>query len=376
MVRNNPLDMSAAMCGRSLQGFGPALVFALCSAAASARSETAEHPLAPRFDGASILYASTVEFDEALLLTDKLDRNARKAAGVAGWMSVEGKVSKWRYELPAGRSSLEAFRQRQAGLLAKGFEPLFACVDLACMTSDAREPDIHMIGAFVDSDNRNPIIYYDRARYALFRLSEPRREVHVAVLVGEREQRTSEFVELVEKRAAESPAVAPPTPPTPPPTPPTPALVPPAPAAPAPENSAEATKPPVPATAPAPSADEMRAGLARHGAFDLHSILFDYAADTLRPEAGASIAEIARLLRESPDLKLKVIGHTDDRGGAAYNRDLSRRRAAAVARALVAEHGVAPERLSSSGEGFDRPVASNATEEGRAANRRVELARE
>ena len=369
MVRN-PLDMSAAMCGKSLQGFGATLVFALCSAASSARSETAEHPLAPRFDGASILYASTVEFDEALLLTDKLDRNARKAAGVAGWTSVEGKVSKWRYELPAGRSSLEAFRQRQAGLLAKGFEPLFACVDLACMTSDARESDIHMIGAFVDSDNRNPIIYYDRARYALFRLSEPRREVHVAVLVGEREQRASEFVELVERLAAESPAVAPPPPPPPP------APVPPAPVAPAPEASSEAPNPPAPATAPAPSADDMRAGLARHGAFDLHSILFDYAADTLRPEAGASIAEIARLLRESPDLKLKVIGHTDDRGGAAYNRDLSRRRAAAVARGPVAEHGVAPERLSSSGEGFDRPVASNATEEGRAANRRVELARE
>ena len=65
-------------------------------------------------------------------------------------------------------------------------------------------------------------------------------------------------------------------------------------------------------------------------------------------------------------------GHTDARGGAPYNRALSQRRAAAVVTALV-KRGVPAERLVAQGFGPDRPVADNATAEGRAKNRRVEL---
>jgi OmpA-OmpF porin, OOP family len=83
---------------------------------------------------------------------------------------------------------------------------------------------------------------------------------------------------------------------------------------------------------------------------------------------------IAKVLREHPELeRVRVEGHTDDRGAAAYNRGLSRRRADAVMRWLVERGKIEPARLESVGVGPDRPIAGNDTVEGRQSNRRVEL---
>lgn len=72
-------------------------------------------------------------------------------------------------------------------------------------------------------------------------------------------------------------------------------------------------------------------------------------------------------------LKIKVVGHTDNRGSADYNQNLSHRRAAGVVAVLTREYGIAADRLSSDGAGAGSPTASNDDEEGRAKNRRVEL---
>ena len=82
---------------------------------------------------------------------------------------------------------------------------------------------------------------------------------------------------------------------------------------------------------------------------------------------------MGRLLEENPQLKVYVVGHTDNVGGVSYNMDLSQRRAEAVVSALTGRYGVDPGRLLSQGVGPFAPVASNRTEEGRAENRRVEL---
>ena len=67
-----------------------------------------------------------------------------------------------------------------------------------------------------------------------------------------------------------------------------------------------------------------------------------------------------------------MIGHTDNTGAAAYNQDLSQRRAQAVASVLI-NAGVGPQRIRSIGRGEDQPVASNLTPQGQAQNRRVEI---
>ena len=109
---------------------------------------------------------------------------------------------------------------------------------------------------------------------------------------------------------------------------------------------------------------------------DIYGIYFDFASDQLKPESTPVLEEIAGVLKDNPDWKLTVSGHTDNVGGDAYNLDLSKRRAAAVKQALVTQYQVAPERLSTDGFGASRPVDTNDTLAGRARNRRVELTRE
>jgi outer membrane protein OmpA-like peptidoglycan-associated protein len=102
-------------------------------------------------------------------------------------------------------------------------------------------------------------------------------------------------------------------------------------------------------------------------------ILFDLDRAVIRPEAMATIAEVARTLVDHPEItRLEVQGHTDDSGGSAYNQTLSERRARAVRQALI-ERGVEPERLVAKGYGQSRPVTPNVDAESRAANRRVEF---
>ncbi|MGI4886715.1 MAG: OmpA family protein [Janthinobacterium lividum] len=99
---------------------------------------------------------------------------------------------------------------------------------------------------------------------------------------------------------------------------------------------------------------------------------FDTDKATLRPDAQPTLAEVLKLLEQSPGLRLAVQGHTDNAGTPAHNQQLSEARARAVVAAL-AQGGTAPDRLLAAGFGQTRPVAPNATEAGRAQNRRVEL---
>ncbi|HEX4854809.1 OmpA family protein [Arenimonas sp.] len=103
-------------------------------------------------------------------------------------------------------------------------------------------------------------------------------------------------------------------------------------------------------------------------------INFDVDKATLRPDAAAVVTEIHSLLSNDPALRLSIDGHTDSTGTAERNRELSRQRAEAVQAALVAK-GIAADRLQAQGFGPDQPLADNATEDGRAKNRRVELVR-
>lgn len=116
--------------------------------------------------------------------------------------------------------------------------------------------------------------------------------------------------------------------------------------------------------------------LAESGRADVYSIYFTFNSDVIRTESEPTLKEIADVLKRHPDWKLGVNGHTDGIGGDDYNLDLSKRRAAAVRTALVTRYGVAAARLSASGFGKTQPKDTNATLEGRAKNRRVELVKQ
>ncbi len=113
--------------------------------------------------------------------------------------------------------------------------------------------------------------------------------------------------------------------------------------------------------------------LAQDGHVATQGIYFDTGSDRVRPESTPTLKEIAAMLTEHAELKLRIDGHTDNVGAAAANQSLSDRRAAAVRQTLIDSFGVDGARLTSKGWGATKPVAGNDTPEGRQNNRRVEL---
>jgi outer membrane protein OmpA-like peptidoglycan-associated protein len=116
--------------------------------------------------------------------------------------------------------------------------------------------------------------------------------------------------------------------------------------------------------------------LEKTGRAKVYDLYFDFRSDQLRPESDKVLKEIAAVMREHPDWKLSIEGNTDNIGGEAYNLDLSKRRAAAVKAALVADYNIASDHLSTTGFGLSHPIDTNDTMEGRARNRRVEIAKQ
>ena len=121
------------------------------------------------------------------------------------------------------------------------------------------------------------------------------------------------------------------------------------------------------------AASAVEESLAKTGKAEIYDIYFDFNSAVIRSESEPSLKQIATVLQRHPDWKLDASGHTDAIGGDKANLELSRQRAAAVKDALTRRYQVNPQRLTTSGYGAARPQDSNATLEGRARNRRVEL---
>jgi outer membrane protein OmpA-like peptidoglycan-associated protein len=121
------------------------------------------------------------------------------------------------------------------------------------------------------------------------------------------------------------------------------------------------------------TAMELAKALNDTGSVALHNIQFDTGQATITPASSSVLAPVGELLKDDPALRLEIQGHTDNVGGAAANLRLSQERAAAVKAYLVQNFGIAADRLTTAGFGDTKPVADNASDAGRAQNRRVEL---
>ncbi|HSV96868.1 MAG TPA: OmpA family protein [Spirochaetota bacterium] len=104
----------------------------------------------------------------------------------------------------------------------------------------------------------------------------------------------------------------------------------------------------------------------------MDSIYFEIDRAYLKKESLDVLDRVAAILKKNPSMKIEVRGHTDSTGERAHNQRLSERRADAVAEYMI-KNGISPERLSAVGFGADKPIASNANEDGRKKNRRTEL---
>lgn len=278
-----------------------------------------DHPLVSRYPGSTLRERDDEAFTDYVRIIG-FNRGAVRTE------TAEGRLTRIRYGNPAGRATLEIIRNYRDALVAKGLRVDWECAGRDACGSTAR----HGGGRGWNGINGlNPGIAND-VRYFTGRI--PARDggqVVVAVAV------TPAYTDLhvLEGAAMDSGLVE-------------------------------------------VSAQSLAAGLASEGKVTVPGIFFDTGKDTLTPASDDALSQVAALMRAQPALRLRVVGHTDDQGSAAGNMSLSQRRAERVRDALVQRYGIAPGRLTAQGAGSLAPVASNATEEGRARNRRVELVKQ
>jgi len=269
-----------------------------------------------RFGGSAITGYQVKDFDAARLqaapFQDGKPADARR---------LEGRITRIAYRTNPGPSILEVARNFETQLGKAGFEKLLACDTDACGGIP-----------FTEAVDTLPVpqMWVDGFNYHYFagRRADGGRETYASVLVSENNKDITAQLIVAELGTIEDKMV---------------------------------------------NAAQMAKGLGETGHIALYGIYFDTDKAVLKPESRPTLEQIGKLLGSQPQLNVFIVGHTDNQGAYDYNLDLSRRRAEAIAAELVKSYRIAQPRLRTAGLGFLAPVGSNATEAGRALNRRVEL---
>ncbi len=277
---------------------------------------SADHPLVSRYPGSYISEYRVAAFDEFTLPLGRIKEDGVLAKS----QHLEGKITYIVYEPPEQRSMLEIYRNYESALKGAGFQILFTCADAQGCGVGGRT-----LWAAIGNENVPA-----HTRILSGRLSRPEGDAYVSLLIWEWGMQNHIELYVVETKPMESGLIT-------------------------------------------VNAAVLATDITRSGHSAVYGIYFDTGKAEIKPESDAAIQEVARLLNQNPKLRLLVVGHTDNVGTLASNMDLSKRRAAAVVEVLTARHSIAATRLVALGDGPSAPVASNATEQGRAKNRRVEL---
>jgi outer membrane protein OmpA-like peptidoglycan-associated protein len=320
-----------------------------------------DHPRLKRFEGSLIVSYESKAYDTLTLPLSRLEvqeqRNARnrRVLRAAQERSAEGAYTRIIYLIPEGRSPLEILRNYQQEITESGGSMLYECNGIECggkltgnWSSTGSNPGLlsylypeekvispqRSVGWCASSmpltEQRYSVLERakdgDETLYSILTYQEGERLNLCPRFVG----RTFALVQILERKAREQKMVT-------------------------------------------VSAKEMRQALDTSGRVALYGIYFDYDQAVVKPDSGPMLDEIARLLRENPQLSVLIVGHTDSQGKFEYNIGLSERRARAVVEVLQTKHGIPATRMRPVGAGMIAPTASNDNEEGRAQNRRVEL---
>lgn len=244
-----------------------------------------------------------------------VDPKAASDSEVLKSLVVEGNLTRLAYENPKDRSAAEIFANYVEGLTAGGYKILFQCAAAECGPSYASSRWGRITGLRYFTPNM---------RYVAARHSKDGKDIYVAVLIAPLRHE----VDVLETADMERGLV---------------------------------------------TAKALSDGLLLNGRAVLDGLFFDTDKSTLKPESKPALDIIAKFLADNPALNVYIVGHTDRVGALNYNLALSRDRAAAVVKALTTDYKIAPARLQAHGVGPLSPDKSNASDDGRASNRRVEM---
>lgn len=297
-----------------------------------------------RYAGSVLVYRDDVAYDELKFPSGKV----RDVAEAYPALARAGKRVALQYTLPNSRSALEVVRnyQQQAG--GEGFQTVFECVGDAC-GSGSGLLNATIVGTILPTNFAAQVgdssaaacgaYYVSPIRYALLEnkvsgvalaVAAATPEISSTYCAGAFNKQTTVWVVRVEPKAREERMIT-------------------------------------------LSASDMSKSIDADGRVALYGIFFDTGKADIKAESKASLDQIGELMKQRPDLKLHVVGHTDNVGGVDSNMALSKRRAESVVAALANNYSVNRARLTGNGVASLAPVKTNTTEEGRAKNRRVEL---
>ncbi len=286
---------------------------------AAARSTDKDHPLVKRLPGARIVggSGSVRDLDQYWLVLGKMtgDGQAEK------YQVLEGKWTRFTYSNPENRTVLEVYRSYKEKLLEAGFEIVYSCSDRECGEGGRKSN-----GDWWDAN--------ELRRYLAARLARPQGDVWVSLNIHAKGQGSpgQHDLDVIEVKPEPQPV----------------------------KEDTALTDPSV-----------LRQELTENGHVAVYRIFFD--AGKLKPESDQMLGAIAELVARDPQLKLHLVVHTDNAGSPAASLQLSRRQASALVAELRRRYKIPAARIHAVGMGALAPLASNATEEGRAKNRRVEL---
>lgn len=303
-----------------------------------------DHSLLKRFEGSKIVGYDVKQFDTYELQSStykKCDLSSYQRQFARPPLKLEGRLTRLWYESAGETSSTEIMRNYQNELAAQGFQILY---------DSQKDPEavtwtnfLAPFGRMSIQTNRGYYIFFAANRKGIrttsAKLERPEGNVYVYLVAVEWGKDDTTYkarkgayisVDILEEQAMTQHMVVVP-------------------------------------------ADEMSRSITSAGRVALYGILFDTDKADIQPESKPALDEIAILLKQEPNLKLHVVGHTDNVGGYEYNLDLSKRRAQSVVDALTRQHGIAADRLTANGVAYLAPVAVNTSDAGRAKNRRVEL---
>ncbi|MEO6277626.1 OmpA family protein [Roseateles sp.] len=311
-------------------------------------ARSADHPVLKRFTGSVLAGYAQQDWDarsfpDASGVSKTEDQFARP-------VNIEGKVTRLYYLAPLGKSPLEVFRNYQQALVAAGFKTTWSCESEAqgCTKAyfalDGAERAKGMRWAegnlpAMDGPhagaawNLAMALSHEQARLMVGTLTSGGRVLNLLLFTSlaenEYTHRAATYIEIVEPKAMPTGQVT-------------------------------------------VDAKVISQGLQAEGKVALYGLFFDTGKTDVKPDSAAQLDQMAAVLKAQPALKVLIVGHTDNVGAIDANLALSQGRAQAVVAALT-QRGIAANRLQARGIANFAPVSSNAADDGRAKNRRVEM---
>lgn len=272
-----------------------------------------DHPMLSRYPGANLDRHKKVDTE-----TFTIPVPGQKS------LILQGDLSLHAYDIKQV-STLKVFENYQNALKKAGFSPVVLCKSNECGGEDALQKVGDAISVHNDVYN-----YYRKPYYTVSKLTTGGQDHYVALFIGAYESTVRVQQVILSTKAVQTDLVK-------------------------------------------ADASELKRQLDSVGKALIYGIYFDTGKAEVKAESKAALTEIATLLKQNANLKLYVVGHTDDTGNSQANQQLSEQRAQAVVKALTEQHQINASRLEAHGVGPFAPASNNTSAAGKQLNRRVEL---